>query len=144
MPKLALLDIAVAPAILNTSTSCILRAHLHAIVVLDVALDEIVLVTTISLTGTICIHATTSVFTIIGMFSVTLYHAVVTTLLYESENRLLPDFTLRGVPRAAVFKTGARALVIALVLAPKVVEIRIVLFLVQVVLDAIASSTCSI
>jgi hypothetical protein len=78
------------------------------------------------------------------MFLVTLYHAVVTTFLYESENRLLPDFTLRGITRAAVFKTGAGALVIALVLAPKVVEIRIVLFLVQVVLDAIASSTCSI
>jgi hypothetical protein len=39
-----LLDIVVAPAILNTCTSCILRAPLHAFVVLDVALDEIVLV----------------------------------------------------------------------------------------------------
>jgi hypothetical protein len=78
------------------------------------------------------------------MFSVTLYHAVVTILLYESENRLLPDFTLRGITRAAVFKAGAGALVVALVLAPMVVEIGIVLFLVQVVLNAIASSTCSI
>lgn len=102
------------------------------------------LTSTISFTGTIFILATSSPVAIIGMFLANPYHAVVTTLLFISFDRLLPDFTLGSITRAAVFKAGAGFLVFALVLAPVVVDVRVVFSLVQVILLAISSSTCSI
>jgi len=102
------------------------------------------LTSVVSFAASVRVLAACSVSAVVAMFSIALYHAIVVVLLFISTNRLLPYFTLRGVTRIAVFKAGTRVLIVALILAPIVVDIAIVFSLEQVIFDAIASSASSI
>jgi hypothetical protein len=78
------------------------------------------------------------------VFAFSLDKANVVLLLFITINGLLPNLALSGVSSVTIFKAGTVTFIVALVLAPTVVNIRIVLSCVFVIILAISASASSV